>query len=163
MHEPNLTGKPGWMPIVLPSLLTQSNSFVSGDPAGDRLRLRYYYDETTDQVIAQTWFGPRAEGPPRHAHGGSVAAVLDEAMGVAALYAGHTVVAANISINFLAMVPLLTVTSAYARVARVAGKKIHTEVVLHGDDGTIFSRGTGLFITIPFSKIANLAQPVSDQ
>ncbi|MEM8484378.1 MAG: PaaI family thioesterase [Bacteroidota bacterium] len=159
MLEPDLSGEPAWMPIIPPSLLTQENSFISGDPTGNRLRLRYYYDEASTQVIARTWFGPGAEGPPRHAHGGSVAAVLDEAMGMAALYAGHTVVAANISINYLKMVPLETVASAIAQVTRVAGKKIYTEARLVGTNGTVLSRGEGLFITIPFNKIATLAEP----
>ncbi len=162
MLEPDLSGEPAWTAITPPSLLTQANSFVSGDAAGKRLRVRYYYDEPNTQVIARTWFGPGAEGPPRHAHGGSVAAVLDEAMGMAALYAGHTVVAANISIDYLKMVPLETVASAITRVSKVAGKKVYTEAQLVGGDGTIFSRGKGLFITIPFNKIATLAQPTQD-
>ncbi len=159
MPEPDLSGEPTWTPIVLPNLLTQANSFISGDPSGNRLRLKYYYDEAGSRVIAKTWFGPAVEGPPRHAHGGSVASVLDEAMGVAALYAGHTVVAANLSIDFLHMVPLESVASASTQVTRVAGKKVHTSAELIGPQGQIYARGKGLFITIPFSKIANLAAP----
>ena len=156
--SPDLSGKPTWQPIVLPKLLTNPNSFISGDPKGNRLRLQYYFDPEEDSIVAQTWFGPAVEGPPKHAHGGSIASVLDEAMGMSALYAGHTVVAANISFDFLKMVPLRSVASAIAWVAKVDGKKVHTEAKLTDQQGTVYAKGHGLFITIGFNKIAALAK-----
>ena len=44
--------------------------------------------------------GPPIEGPPGHAHGGSMAAVLDEAMGAAAWMEGHLVVAVRLATSF---------------------------------------------------------------
>lgn len=153
-----LAGDPTWTPLVVPDLLKNPNSFVSGDPEGNRLRLKYYHEAETNRVIAQTWFGPGVEGPPKHAHGGSIAAVLDEAMGMAALYAGYTVVAANISFNFLKMVPLDSGASAFAWVKKVEGKKVHTQAELVAPDGTIYAGGKGLFINIGFKAIARLLE-----
>lgn len=123
-----------------------------------RLRVKYYQDEDVNKIIAQIWFGPGAEGPPKHAHGGSIAAVLDEAMGIAALYAGHTVVAANISINFHKLVPLDSVVSAFTWVDRVEGKKVHTQGELKGPDGTSYATGNGLFIALNFRTITSLLE-----
>ena len=156
--DPDLSGEANWQPLVVPALLTNPNSFISGDPEGKRLRLRYFFNPEDDNIIAKTWFGPAAEGPPKHAHGGSIASVLDEAMGMAALYAGHTVVAANISINYIKMVPLESVALAITRVAEVEGKKVHTEAKLTGPNGLVYATGKGLFIAIGFNKIAALAK-----
>lgn len=158
LPEPDLSGESNWKALALPGLLTKPTSFVSGDPEGQRLRVKYYHDEAANKIISQVWFGPGVEGPPGHAHGGSIASVLDEVMGMAAFYAGHTVVAANISINFLHLLPLNSVTSAYAWVDRVEGRKVHTKCTLLGPDGTTYGDGSGLFITLSFNKITSLLQ-----
>ena len=50
-----------------------------------------------EYVLADFTFDKRHQGPPGHADGGSLAAVLDEAMGAAVWLAGHSVVAAHLS------------------------------------------------------------------
>ena len=155
--DPDLSGEANWQPLVVPALLTNPNSFISGDPEGKRLRLKYFFDPDQESIVAKTWFGPAVEGPPKHAHGGSIASVLDEAMGMAALYAGHTVVAANISVNYIKMVPLESIALAITRVTKAEGKKVYTEANLEAPDGTVYSTAKGLFIAIGFNKIAALA------
>lgn len=93
----------GWTPIEPLESVGTGRSFVSGEPSGDRLRVRYYRRERDRALVGKIWFGPGAEGPPGHAHGGSMAAVLDEAMGAGAWLAGHAVVAAKLTINFRRM------------------------------------------------------------
>src|SRR5512139_2265568 len=83
-------------------------SFVSGEPEGDRLRVAYWFNRTNGDLRARVWFGPGAEGPPGHAHGGAIAAVLDEVMGVCVWEAGRRVVAARLDITFLTPLPLGT-------------------------------------------------------
>lgn len=83
-------------------------SFVSGDPFGNRIRVRYFKRERDGALVGKVWFGPGAEGPPGHAHGGSMAAVLDEALGAAAWMSGHPVVAAKLVTVFRRMLPLGT-------------------------------------------------------
>ena len=58
-----------------------NHSFVSSDKKSESLQVKYYLRKSDNHVIAYAWFGPKAEGPPNYAHGGSIAAVLDEAMG----------------------------------------------------------------------------------
>ncbi len=155
---PNLSGNPEWQTLSIPDLLTNPNSFVSGDPEGRRLRLKYYHDTEANKIIARTWFGPGVEGPPRHAHGGSMAAVLDEAMGVAALFAGYTVVAGSLSCNFLQMLPLNLVVSAITWIETVDGKKVHTKGKLIGPDETCYARSKGLFVNIGLKAISDLLE-----
>jgi len=136
---------------------TRPPVFVSGDPEGHRLRVRYFFRQSDRALFGEVWFGPGAEGPPSCAHGGSQAAVLDEAMGVAAWGAGHAVLAASITINFRSMLPLHTHARIQSWVERVDGKKIITKAHLIDDDGKVFSDAQGLFIKITPEYITQFA------
>jgi acyl-coenzyme A thioesterase PaaI-like protein len=88
----------------------------------------------------------RQQGPPRHAHGGCLSAVLDEAMGAAAWCAGHPVVAAKLEIDFRRAVPLGQPLRVEAWVDRVDGRKEWTLSEVRFADGAVATRGRGLFI-----------------
>lgn len=137
---PDLAPEPGWKPLEP----TPEASYVSGEPEGDRLRVRYFLHD--GQLKAKVWFGPGAVGPPGHAHGGAMAAALDEAMGIAAWVAGHAVVAARLTTDFRRMLPLGTVCTIETRVERVEGRKVHLEGRLVGPDGTLHAEGAVLFV-----------------
>jgi acyl-coenzyme A thioesterase PaaI-like protein len=139
--------------------LAGGGAFVSGDPHSDRLRVRYFHRASDDTLVAVVWFGPGTEGPPGHAHGGSVASALDEAMGGAAWYAGHPVVAARISVDFREMVPIGTEATIEARIEQVDGRKIRARGRMIGNDGQLYAEGEGLFIVLEHDQLERLAGP----
>lgn len=141
MHAPVFDPPPGWVPLEP----APEESFVSGDPEGDRLRVRYYLTPE-GRVGALAWFGPGAVGPPGHAHGGALAAVLDEAMGIAAWTAGHPVVAARLVTDFRRMLPLGTVARVETEVAGTEGRKVRLLARLVSPDGTVHAEGEALFV-----------------
>ena len=67
---------------------------------------------------------PGSGRAPGHAHGGSMAAVLDEALGAAAWMSGHPVVAARLVTVFRRMLPLGTSCFLEAQVSSVERKKL---------------------------------------
>lgn len=150
---PQFEPEPDWSPIVMPDARTGNTSFVEGDSDGDRIRLRLFVREADRRLFARVWFGRHAEGPPHHAHGGSVAAVLDHCMGISCWVAGHPVVAASITINFHHSVPLRLVTLVEAWVERAEGRKIYCAGRIHhpGEEHA-FSTSTGLFIAQPMER-----------
>ena len=83
-----LKGKPEWKELDLPVTYADGRSFVMGDNSEDRLMVRYFVRERDNRFFAKIYFGSAAQGPPGFAHGGSIAAALDEAMGFAAWIAG---------------------------------------------------------------------------
>ncbi len=137
--------------------LAGGGAFVSGDPQSDRLRVRYFHRSTDDMLIAMVWFGPGTEGPPGHAHGGSVASALDEAMGGAAWHAGFPVVAARITVDFREMVPIGLEATIEARVEDVSGRKIRTRGRMTDKDGKVYAEGEGLFIVLEQDQLERLA------
>ncbi len=137
--------------------LAGGGAFVSGNPQSDRLRVAYFHRASDDTLVARVWFGPGTEGPPGHAHGGSVASALDEAMGGAAWHAGHPVVAARITIDFREMVPIGLEATIEARVEQVDGRKIRTRGRMTGADGTVYADSEGLFIALAPEQLERLA------
>jgi acyl-coenzyme A thioesterase PaaI-like protein len=132
-------------------------AFVSGDPQSDRLRVRYFHRASDDVLVALVWFGPGTEGPPGHAHGGSVASALDEAMGGAAWHAGYPVVAARITIDFREMVPIGFEATIEAHIDQVDGRKIRTHGRLTDGAGNVYAEGHGLFIVLEPEQLERLA------
>lgn len=154
LDEQLLAPEPGWLPLEALASVGLTRSFVSGDPTGDRLRVRYFRRSHDDQLVGRVWFGPGAEGPPGHAHGGSLAAVLDEAMGAAAWLAGHPVLAGKITVQFRAMVSLGSILILDAGVARVDGRKVTTVGRLVDGAGELKAEAEALFVRIDPARLA---------
>lgn len=160
-RPPEVLPDPDWIPTDPLNLeATGRRSFVSGGPSGDRLRVAYFRREDHPGLVGRAWFGPGAEGPPNHAHGGSVAAVLDEAMGSAAWQDGYPVVAAQLVTNFRKMVPLNVDLRFEAHVERVEGRKVYARGRLTDDEGTLFSDAEALFIILPEERLDQLKREI---
>ena len=143
----NLDGEPDWTAFDAPSLVGESLRFVSGDPDGNRFRVRYYRDHE-QHLKARIWFGPETEGPPGNAHGGSVAAVLDEVLGLSAWAAGYPIVVGNLNVSFRNLLPLQKVVTVESKIISAEGRK----VMVHGRifcGKTTYAAGECLCITIP--------------
>lgn len=145
---PELAGEPGWSEFDAPALVGESLRFVSGDPTGERFRVRYYRDHA-NLLVARIWFGPETEGPPGNAHGGSIAAVLDEVLGLAAWAAGYAIVVGRLNIHFQKLLPLRTVVEVRSRVVSVEGRKVMVHGGIHGPEGVVYAEADCLCITIP--------------
>lgn len=144
----SINGETDLEPFDAPALVGETLIFVSGDPHGDRFRVNYFRDPSQN-LIARAWFGPGTAGPPGHAHGGSIAAIFDEVLGLAAWAAGYAVVVGNLNVSFRRLLPLETVVEIRSTVISVKGRKI----TVHGEitDGheTIYAKADCLCITIP--------------
>ena len=143
----DLSGESDWVPFDAASLVGESLRFVSGDPDGNRFRVRYYKDHE-QHLKARIWFGPETEGPPGNAHGGSVAAVMDEVLGLCAWAAGYPIVVGNLSVSFRNLLPLQKVVTVEGKIISAEGRK----VMVHGRifcGKTTYAAGECLCITIP--------------
>lgn len=142
----DLSGEPGWVEFDAPSLIGESLRFVSGEPESNRFRVKYYRDAEL-HLHARIWFGPETGGPPDHAHGGAVAAVMDEALGLAAWAIGYPIVVGNLNINFRTMLPLQQVVTMESRVVSVEGRKIKVTGRIYSGD-SVYAEGECLCIAI---------------
>jgi acyl-coenzyme A thioesterase PaaI-like protein len=144
--------EPGWQSVVpFPS---PEGTFLH---EGDRVRLAYFRVAGEPQLYAKAWFGRKTMGPPGHVHGGAMAAALDEAMGAVCWMNDHKTVAANLSVKFIAMLPIETETILESRIDRVDGRKIFTRASLTNPAGQVVAEGEGLFIVLREAALRAMA------
>ena len=154
MPAPTPIAESGWEPVEpFPNV---RETFLVAD--GERTRIAYYRKPAEATLYARAWFGARTLGPPGHVHGGAMAAVLDEAMGAAAWMNGHFVVAAEITIRFLGMLPLGTDTIVEASIEKVDGRKVYVRATMKNPSGQIVTEGQGLFVILKEDVLASLSQ-----
>jgi uncharacterized protein (TIGR00369 family) len=110
--------------------------------------VRFYADEE-GRFSGTVTVDISKQGPPGHVHGGALATLLDEAMGGAAWYKGHRVLAVNLDISFKRAVPLDTEILITGEVVRVEGHKVFAAGKITLPDGTIAVEGKGVFVEAP--------------
>jgi acyl-coenzyme A thioesterase PaaI-like protein len=148
---PEVRPEADWTPCdpFRPYLQDESHeSFVSPGATGGRLRVAYYRRSGDSCLVGRVWFGPETEGPPGHAHGGAVAAAMDEALGAVAYTQGHPIVVARLSVDFRAMVPIGTDATFETWVERVEGRKVHTRGRLVSPTGILLAEGHAICVKL---------------
>lgn len=135
--------EPGWTSAELQHVLSR-DSYVSSPSSP--LSVHYYRSEDGG-LWAKVVFGPRTQGPPGFAHGGSMAALLDEVMGAAAWTTGRLVVAASMRVDYRQMLRIPQRYLVEARVDRVEGRKVWTRAKLTDlARAKLYCESEGLFL-----------------
>ena len=110
-----------------------------------------------DVCLGEAW-----EGPPAHAHGGAIAALLDDAMGMLAWYAGNKVMTAKMNVSYRSPTPLYVPLHVVAWVEEKRGRKVSVRARIETPDGRITAESDGLFVEHPQmfngEKAADFAQ-----
>ncbi len=151
--------EPGWRLVDFQNLMggdvVERAKFVSDDQ-GDRISSAYFWDPVQNQLRAKFWFGPQAQGPPGHVHGGAMAAVMDEVMGGACWGAGNQVLAAEINVHFRDKLPLRTRCIAKGEVVSIEGRRVSARAQLVTVAGDLVCESTGTFIQLSSDQMSGL-------
>jgi acyl-coenzyme A thioesterase PaaI-like protein len=136
--------------------LVFTDSFVSGaaNPVG--LAARLWRDG--DVACMRVTLGRAFEGAPGRAHGGVVAALLDEVMGLVNVLHGAMAFTAQLDITYHAATPLGESIVARAWLERRVERKHYVQASLHANDELIVS-AKALFITIDRDAFVEQFQP----
>lgn len=118
----------------------------SSDNGRDGVHVCFAWDEDAEEVRCQATLGPDCQGAPGHAHGGSLFAILDEAMGAACWMSGHKVMSASVTIDYRRPVKIGDVLDIAAKIVKVDGRKVHTVGAL-SLEGQVVTEARGLFIS----------------
>ena len=103
-------------------------------------------DEHT--VGARVRFDARHQGAPAYAHGGMVAAVLDDACGYVSFLVQRMFVTAHLEVDYRRPVVLEETYDLRARCSGIDGRKVHLVAELVDDAGVVVAEGRGLFVTV---------------
>ncbi len=100
-----------------------------------------------DIAAMRVTLGRAFEGAPGRSHGGVIASLVDETMGLAASMNGAFGLTATLSISYRAPAPLGEPITARGWVASRAGRKVHLAASVTSGD-LLIAEATALFITI---------------
>lgn len=100
-----------------------------------------------DLACMEVTLGPAFEGAPGRAHGGVVAALFDELMGLALSASGSVAFTGRLTVTYRAPTPIGELVVGRARFAERNDRKITITGELHSGD-TLLAEGEGLFIAV---------------
>jgi acyl-coenzyme A thioesterase PaaI-like protein len=154
LPEPEALGED--VKVISPQMedFTDRSPFVGlANPISPPATLRFDLDDRC--VRGEVTFRKSMEGAPGRVHGGMVAALLDEALGQACIFAGTPAMTAEFTARFLKATPVETPLRVEARVDGVDGRKIRASgAVFHGDESVV--EADGLFIAVDTEKFQAL-------
>jgi uncharacterized protein (TIGR00369 family) len=123
--------------------------FVCGSDNPHGLGVTWFLDEEDGSVFTEIVFTLAQQGPPGCAHGGALAAVLDEAMGAAVWRAGHSVAAVHLEVDYRRPVPLGEKVTVRGRITEHGKRKLLTGGEVALADGTVAASGRGIYVEAP--------------
>lgn len=112
-------------------------------------------DHDARRVHGHVTFGNAYEGAPGCVHGGFVAALFDEALGMACMFSGAPGMTGEITVRYLKPTPTRVALRIEARFDRQEGRKIYNSGELYAE-GQLIARSHGVFISIAREKFAQL-------
>lgn len=136
-----------------------SDSIVSGGSNPLGLGAELWREGAT--ACMRATLGKAFEGAPGRAHGGVLAALLDETMGLVNAMDGALAYTAQLNITYLAPAPINVPITSRASVVAREGRKVTVEGVIDAGD-IVIARATALFITVdPATFLAHNDQTLS--
>lgn len=102
-------------------------------------------------------FGKAYEGPPGHVHGGFVAAVMDDGLGMVQALTERPGMTGTLTVRYRRPTPLYREIVFEGRVDRVEGRKIFTTAMLKAGD-VVCAEAEGLFVSVDFERMRALAE-----
>jgi acyl-coenzyme A thioesterase PaaI-like protein len=107
-------------------------------------------------VTAEFTVGDPHQGAPGLAHGGVLAAAMDEALGMVVWLLRKPYVTGRLETDYLRPVPVGSTLYIHTRCTGVSGRKayLQAEARLGGPDGPVAVRGAALFVEVPVEHFA---------
>jgi acyl-coenzyme A thioesterase PaaI-like protein len=119
-------------------------------------------DVDARRVVGEVEFGKAFEGAPGCVHGGFVAAVLDEALGMACVFGGGPAMTAELTTRYLHHTPIEKPLKIEAKLEGVEGKRVRTSGRVTSEGVTVVD-STGLFIAVGTKKFEALVSAQLDE
>lgn len=127
--------------------------FVCGPANSNGLRLAFALGQDGKSYCCEFSLGDSFVGPPGHAHGGIIAAILDEAMGKANKLKSRVALTRRMEVEYLRPVPLRQPLVVEGRVSRMTGRALYNRAELRNARGVVLARSRGKFLAIDAEKM----------
>ena len=133
--------------------LRKNYCFGCGKDNPEGMRLKFHHDKESNKFIAHFRLARRFTGPPRHAHGGVIAAVLDEAMSKPSKPLGILAPTIELTVIYLRPVPLGQKLMAVGWEVRRRGREHYRAAEIRNEAGEVLSSGKGKFLEIDAERL----------
>ncbi len=121
------------------------------NPLAPPLRLEVQADKVVGTVVC----GSAYEGPPGHVHGGYVAAMFDELLGLTQSLSGKHGMTGRLTVHYRSPTPLHTELRMEGTLDRSSGRKILCSGRMYAGR-VLCAEAEGLFITVDFEKLRGM-------
>jgi acyl-coenzyme A thioesterase PaaI-like protein len=98
-------------------------------------------------ITAHATLGAAYEGPPGCVHGGIIAGLFDEVLGIANITAGVGAMTGTLTIKYRSPTPLHTELRLEGRTAQIDGRKVFAQGTMHAGD-RLCAEAEGIFILV---------------
>ncbi len=136
----------------VPSPIWRDNCFGCGCANSSGLQLKFEINEDGKSYSCEFLLDDCFVGPPGHAHGGIIAAILDEAMGKANKLKNKVALTRRLQVEYLRPVPLGQPLVAEGRVTRMKGRALYNSAELRSAKGDVLARSRGIFLAVDADK-----------
>jgi acyl-coenzyme A thioesterase PaaI-like protein len=111
--------------------------------------LQLELERSGDGVEGRFFVKQDHQGPPGYAHGGVMAAALDEAMALLLFERGTFAVTGRLEVDLIAPVPVGTFVQVRASVASERERALELSAEAAGEDGQRLAAARGTFVRVP--------------
>ncbi|MBZ5631187.1 MAG: PaaI family thioesterase [Acidobacteriia bacterium] len=133
--------------------LRKNYCFGCGQDNPEGMRLKFVHDEQQKRFVAHFRLGRRFTGPPRHAHGGIIAVILDEAMSKPSKLRNVLAPTVELTVRYLKPVPLGEKLTASGWEVRVRGREHLRAAEIRNDRGELLAMGRGKFKAVDADRM----------
>jgi acyl-coenzyme A thioesterase PaaI-like protein len=105
-------------------------------------------------VDAHATLGAAYEGPPGCVHGGIIAGLFDELLGIANITAGVGAMTGTLTIKYRSPTPLYEELTLHGRTDRIDGRKVFARGTLHAGD-RLCAEAEGIFISVSHDRFVD--------
>jgi acyl-coenzyme A thioesterase PaaI-like protein len=120
-------------------------------------------DAETDEVGAEVTMRPIHEGPPGGVHGGWVASLLDQLLGIANIASGNPAMTGELTVRYRRPTPIGVPLTLRARTESAEGRRITTTGEIRTADGEVTASAVGLFIRPNRERLDNHEQLIKER
>ena len=117
------------------------------------MRLTFHQEAASKRFVASFRLDRRYTGPPRHAHGGIIAAILDEAMSKPSKLRGVIAPTKELQVRYLKPVPLGEKLTASGWEVRIRGREHYRAAEIRNQNGDVLASGRGKFIAVDPERV----------
>ncbi len=147
------------------NILLYPHSFVSGEHQKG-FKVNYYLNKETKHFYTQATFTDSAQGPPKHVHGGVIAAIFDEALGGTAWFNGYPVLTGQLNLTFKKPISIIKIIFVDSWIERIDKKKIYIKGLMVDSDDVVYAESNGIYLIQEleiFKKMGNLSDDYFDK